>query len=73
MSTIINDDLPPPALPTVAELAVGDGFLWDGGKLHEKWSDTKVVCHNNKAELAVADFGTNGVLKRNIAVHHTAA
>ncbi len=50
-----------------------DGFLWDGGKLHEKWSDTKVVCHNNKAELAVADFGTNGVLKRNIAVHHTAA
>ncbi len=72
MPIIINDDPPAASLPTVADLTVGDGFLWDGGKLHVKWSDTVVLCYENGSQTAVADYGTNGVVKRKIIYHHAA-
>jgi hypothetical protein len=72
LPTITNDD-PAPIMVKVADMDIGDGFLWDGGKIYQKLSATKTYGHENGAINDVADFGDVLAPKRTINVHHKAA
>jgi hypothetical protein len=70
--SIINDDVAP-ILSTVADLAVRDFFLYNGGMLYQKVSSDKTFNQTNGVTNDVSEFGSDLVAKRDAVLHHSPA
>ncbi len=66
---LINDN-PAPAKVSVASLAIGDGFIYNG-QVIQKTSDTSVFNETTREANTVSAFGSELVEPKDLHIHYS--
>ncbi len=73
IAPVVVNDSPQSLALTVADLEVGDCFLWDGGKVYQKTSADTTLCQINGVVNSPADFGAEVVAAYRLTQLHIVA